>query len=111
MQPLDEYAARKRARETAAAARERTHIYLGNAKVAIFVLTLVYTAARIGDLSSTVYGVSLALFVALSIWHELVMRALARAQAAVTYYAAGEARIQDRWMRDELSVSGQLSLR
>ena len=28
------------------------------------------------------------------------MRALAKAQAAVTYYADGEARIEDRWMRD-----------
>ena len=28
------------------------------------------------------------------------MRALARAQAAVTYYADGIARIEDRWMRD-----------
>ncbi|MEP6782998.1 MAG: mismatch repair protein, partial [Acidobacteriota bacterium] len=32
-----------------------------------------------------------------------VMRALVRARAAVTYYADGEARIEDRWMRDEPS--------
>jgi hypothetical protein len=101
--PLDEYAARKRDRETAAAARERTHIYLGNAKVAIFVATLIYTALKLGDLSSVVYGVAFAVFVVLSIWHELVMRALARAQAAVAFYAAGEDRIHDRWMRDEPS--------
>ena len=31
------------------------------------------------------------------------MRALARAQAAVAYYGAGEDRIHDRWMRDEPS--------
>ena len=52
--PLDEYAARKRDREAAVAARERTHIYLGNAKVTIFVVTLLYTAVRLGELSSTV---------------------------------------------------------
>ena len=103
MTPLDEYAARKRDREATVAARERTHIYLGNAKVAIFVATLIYTAVRLGDLSSTVYGVAAALFVALSIWHELVMRALARAQAAVAFYGAGEDRIHDRWMREEPS--------
>ena len=40
------------------------------------------------------------MFIALSIWHEMVMRALARAQAAVSYYADGIARIEDRWMRD-----------
>ena len=40
--PLDEYAARKRDREAAAAARERTHIHLGNAKVAIFIAAVIY---------------------------------------------------------------------
>lgn len=101
--PLNEYAARKHDRAATVAARERTHIYLGNAKVAIFVATLIYTAVRLGDLSSTVYGVAATLFVALSIWHELVMRSLARAQAAVAYYGDGEDRIHDRWMRDEPS--------
>jgi hypothetical protein len=101
--PLDDYAARKRDRQATVAARERTHIYLGNAKVAIFVATLIYTAVQLGELSSTVYGIAVTLFVALAIWHELVMRALARAQAAVAYYAAGEDRIHDRWMRDEPS--------
>ncbi len=101
--PLEDYGTRKRDREVAAAARERTHQHLGNAKVAIFVVTLIYTAVMLGELSSTVYGTAAALFVALAIWHELVMRALARAQAAVAYYAAGEDRMQDRWMRDEPS--------
>ncbi len=104
--PLDEYASRKRDRQAAAAAREQTHIYLGNAKVAIFVAMVIYTFVMLGSLSTTYYGVAAAVFVALSIWHELVMRALARAQAAVAYYAAGEDRIQDRWMRDE--PSGEL---
>jgi hypothetical protein len=100
VQPLDEYAARQRLRESAAAARERTHIWLGNAKVAIFVATVIYTIAMIGSLSPTYFTAAAVLFVALAIWHELVMRALARAQAAVTYYADGAARIEDRWMRD-----------
>ena len=100
--PLDEYAARKRDREAAAAARERTHVHLGNAKVAIFIAHADLHRLRdwrrsvAGDLSA----IGVALFIALSIWHEVVMRALARAQAAVTYYADGEARIEDRWMRD-----------
>lgn len=101
--PLDEYAARKRDREAAAAARERTHIHLGNAKVAIFVALVAYTLIRLGSLSSTYYAVAAVLFVALAIWHELVMRALDRARAAVAYYASGEDRINDRWMRDEPS--------
>jgi hypothetical protein len=98
--PLQEYAARKTDRAAAVAARERVHVHLGNAKVAIFIVTLIYTAVTIDHLSSTTFGAAIALFAALSIWHEFVMRALAKAQAAVTYYADGEARIEDRWMRD-----------
>ena len=101
--PLDEYSARTRDRKAAAAARERTHIYLGNAKVAIFVATLLYTFVMLGSLSPRYYGFAAVLFIALAIWHELVMRALARAEAAVAFYAAGADRIEDRWMRDEPS--------
>ena len=99
--PLDEYTRRKRDREAAAAARERTHIHLGNAKVAIFIAAVIYAVYALrADPSPVIFGAGAALFVALSIWHEVVMRALARAQAAVTYYADGIARIEDRWMRD-----------
>ena len=99
--PLDEYAARKRSREQTAAALERKHVYLGNAKVGVFVAALIYTAYALGNNpSETLYAVLAATFIALSIWHEMVMRARARANAAVQYYDAGIARIEDRWMRD-----------
>jgi hypothetical protein len=101
LNPLHEYAARKRAREVTAAARERTHIHLGNAKVAIFIATVIYTFVMLGSLSTTYYAIAAALFIALAIWHEMVMRALTRARAAVAFYAAGEDRIHDRWMRFE----------
>jgi hypothetical protein len=97
--PLEEYAARKRDREAAARARERTHIHLGNAKVAIFIGAVIYTAVVLtSDPSATIYGIGLAVFVLLSIWHEAVMRGLSRAQAAVAFYTDGIARIEDRWM-------------
>ena len=99
--PLDEYARRRRDREAAAHARERTHVHLGNAKVAIFIAAVIYTIYALrSDPSAAIFAGGAALFVALSVWHEAVIRALARAQAAVTYYAEGIARIQDRWMRD-----------
>ena len=99
--PLEEYAARQRDREAVAAARERTHIHLGNAKVAIFIAAVIYAVSALrANPSPAVFGAGAALFIALSIWHEVVIRALARAQAAVTYYADGIARIEDRWMRD-----------
>ena len=53
-----------------------------------------------GDPSPVIYGSARAVFIALSVWHEAVIRALARAQAAVTFYTDGIARIEDRWMRD-----------
>ena len=100
--PLDEYAARQREREAAAQAQERTHIHLGNAKVAIFIAAVIYTAFVLAeDPSPTIYGIGLVIFIALSVWHEVVMRALARARAAVTFYLDGIARIEDRWMRAE----------
>ena len=97
--PLDEYARRKADRERTVAARDRLHVHLGNAKVALFLLVVGYTAVRLGgELSVPFYVATVVGFVALSVWHERVLRGLARAQAAVTFYADGEARMTDRWM-------------
>ena len=76
-------------------------MHLGNAKVAIFLAAVIYTVYALNsEPSAIIYGAGAALFVVLSIWHEVVMRALARARAAVTFYADGIARIEDEWMRD-----------
>ena len=102
--PLDEYAQRRRAREADVAARERVHIWLGNAKVAIFIAIAIYWALTLGgDSSAWVYGGAVAAFIALSIWHEVTLRAMSRANAAVAFYRDGAARIQDAWMRPEPS--------
>ena len=62
---------------------------------------MVYTLYAIGgNASAIVYGIGAAIFIVLSIWHEAVMRTLAKAQAAVAYYGDGIARIEDKWMRD-----------
>jgi hypothetical protein len=99
--PLDEYAQRKAARHATVAARERAHLQLGNAKVTLFLAAIAYGAYALGnDPSAIIFGLGAAVFVALSVWHELVLRALARARAAVAYYEDGVARIEDRWMRD-----------
>jgi hypothetical protein len=98
--PLDDYTHRKAEREQVVAARTRAHVRLGNAKVAIFIAVLAYWAVTLNGVShSAFYAAAVASFIALSIWHELVMRALARAQAAVTFYADGIARVEDRWTR------------
>ena len=104
MTPLEEYEQRRRAREEQVKARERVHIRLGNAKVAVFIGAVLYWAFTLGSGGeSWVYLGAVAVFIALSVWHELVLRAMARASAAVAFYRAGAARIEDRWMRDEPS--------
>ena len=78
---------------------DRRHAALGNAKVAIFILVLVYWAVTVqGNSNSALVGAAIVVFIALSIWHELVIRVLARAQAAVAFYTDGIARIEDRWV-------------
>jgi hypothetical protein len=97
--PLDTYRARAAERQRAAAAKERTHVRLGNAKVAIVIATMIYWAVTLqGSPSSVLLGSAAVAFVGLLIWHELVMRALARAQAAVQFYTDGIARVEDRWI-------------
>ena len=104
MTPLEEYAQRQRAREADSAARERVHVRLGNAKLAIFLGILTYWGLTLGGESGAwVYGTAVIAFIALSIWHELTLRAMARANAAVAFYRDGAARIADQWMRPEAS--------
>ena len=82
--PISEYASRQTAREASAAARERTHVHLGNGKVTVFIAGVIYGAYAVGnDPSAAIFGAGTALFIALSVWHQMVLRALARAQAAV----------------------------
>ena len=77
---------------------DRRHAALGNAKIAIVIATLIYWAVTVQDSNSTLLAAAAAAFVALLVWHELVLRALARAQAAVQFYTDGMARIEDRFI-------------
>jgi len=95
--PSDEYTQRLAARQLVVGSRDRMHVRLGNAKVAIFIIGLIYWAVTVQNASVVVVAGAFVAFVALSIWHELVFRALARAHAAVAFYTHGMARIEDRW--------------
>ena len=81
--PIETYRVRLAERQLVVAARERTHVALGNAKVAIVIATLIYWAVTVQDSNSTLLGAAAVAFVALLIWHELVMRALARCCCSV----------------------------
>jgi len=62
--PLDEYAQRQRAREADATARERIHIWLGNAKVAVFLAIPIYWAITLnGNRDAWFHGIMIALFI------------------------------------------------
>jgi hypothetical protein len=104
LDPLNEYAQRQRAREADVAAYDRVHVWLGNAKVAIFIGVLIYWAVTLnGNAQSWVYFTAVAAFVALAVWHERVLRAMARANAAVAFYRAGADRMADKWVRPDPS--------
>jgi hypothetical protein len=96
--PLDEYAKRHALRQAVVAERERLHIRLGNAKVAVFLGALVYGAVMLGSgPSAWVFAVLGVAYGGLAVWHELTIRAMTRAQAAVRFYTDGLARLEDRW--------------
>ena len=100
MTPREEYSRRRAAREVLAADRERVHVRLGNAKVAIFLAALFYGLYALdrGEASGLLVGIAAAVYAGLFWWHELTIRALDRARAAVAFYDGGIARIEDRWM-------------
>src|SRR6185436_6481098 len=75
-----------------------THLRLGKVKVTVLLGAVAYVVATIaGDPSLAIYALSGAAFLALAVWHELTIRALTRAQAAVRFYSEGLARLEDRW--------------
>ena len=82
--------------------RERTHIHLGNAKVAIFIAAVIYSGyALAGDPSPAIYGDRRgAVHRTVDLARGRDARAGARAGRRRPYYADGIARIEDRWMRD-----------
>ena len=94
-----EYSERMRERQTAAAQLQRKHLWLGNARIAIFVAILVqcWITGKTG--SPSIYWVlaPIALFVVLVVVHRRVERALNMTKRAVSVYSRGLARMEDRW--------------
>jgi hypothetical protein len=100
--PLEEYEQRRQAREADRIARDRVHVRLGNVKVAIFLAIPIYWAITLnGNPSTWFYAITIGLFIGLSVWHERVLRAMARANAAAAFYRSGADRINDKWMHAE----------
>ena len=97
--PRSEYAARLAKQEAITAAKHRTHIQIGNAKLVAVAAALVVGYFSLQRHSFSAYWLlaPVALYVALAIVHELILRAHHRAETVAGHYRKGIARIEDRW--------------
>jgi hypothetical protein len=98
-EPASEYAQRIDLRRKTVAAEERLHIRAGNLKLLTIAagLALAWICLSRHAVSDWWLLVPVAVFNGLAVWHELVLRAQARAKAAVAFYERGIARLEDRW--------------
>lgn len=97
--PANEYTQRREARLTVRAERERVHLRIGNFKLLVIVAGLVLAWFSLIENTISDYWMILpvAVYGALAVWHELVIRARTRAERAAAFYERGLARIEDRW--------------
>jgi len=94
------YRSRLAAHEAVRDARERQHIRLGNARLAmaagaILLLILVYGPPRL--LPPGWLVLPLAGFAALAVWHDRVLQARRAAERTIAFYRRGVDRLTDRW--------------
>ncbi|HET9164869.1 MAG TPA: mismatch repair protein [Candidatus Angelobacter sp.] len=94
-----EYSDRMRERETSATQLQRKHLWLGNVRIAIFVVIFIqcWITGKTGSPSLYWLLVPIALFVVLVVAHRRVVTALNMAKRAVSVYSRGLARMEDRW--------------
>jgi len=97
--PANEYTQRREARLKVRAGRERIHLRIGNLKLLVIAAGLVLAWFSLIKNSVSDYWliVPVAVYAALAVWHELVIRARTRAERASEFYERGLARIEDRW--------------
>ncbi len=97
--PHQEYSRRLKARELEAAQLQRKHLWLGNARIAVFLAILVqcWISGKTGSPSLYWLLVPIAVFVVLVVAHRRVVTALNMTKRAVSVYSRGLARMEDRW--------------
>lgn len=100
MSVADEYGNRLRARETEVARLARMHDRIGNGRLALGVVFLLFAAAVLLEraIAPAWLFVPAIAFTALVLYHSSVRRARVSAERAVSYYEHGIARIEDRWI-------------
>ena len=94
-----EYSDRMRERQTSATQLQRKHLWLGNVRIAIFVVIFIqcWITGKTGSPSLYWLLIPIALFVVLVVAHRRVVTALNMAKRAVSVYSRGLARMEDRW--------------
>ena len=99
LDPHAEYSECLAARLDTAAKEERFHRRIGNAKLLAIVTGIALAWLAWGKDFFSAYWVlaPVAAYALLAIFHERVLRARARAEAAAAFYRRGLARIEDRW--------------
>jgi hypothetical protein len=99
LEPRLEYSDRLDSHLKVLSAKDRVHQNIGNAK--LLVVAAGFLSAYL-SLSRNLFPASwllapIAVYLILALWHELMLRAKARAATAADYYRNGIARIEDRW--------------
>ena len=97
--PHQEYSRRLKDRETQASQLQRTHLWLGNTRIAIFIEIFIqcWITGKTGFPSIYWLLAPIVLFILLVVAHRRVMSALSRAKRAVSVYGRCLARMEDRW--------------
>lgn len=97
--PSAEYKGRREARIRVRDERERVHRRIGGYKLAVMAagLALAWFALIREEISAYWLLFPVGVYLALALWHELTLRARAKAERAAGFYERGLARIEDRW--------------
>ncbi|HEY6644317.1 MutS-related protein [Povalibacter sp.] len=100
MNPLDTYRARLQQHEQRTAAFERTQDRLGSLRIVLFLAAMGTAWWLLSRDTHSLWWLSLpvAAFLAAVAWHGRIRRRSILSQRAVTFYRAGIARLEDRWM-------------
>jgi hypothetical protein len=97
--PHQEYSRRLKDREMQAGQLQRKHLWLGNARIAVFIAIFIqcWITGKTGFPSIYWLLAPIVLFAVLVVAHRRVMSALSRAKRALSVYSRGLARMEDRW--------------
>jgi len=97
--PEFEYSKRLSERESAVKRLQQRHVWLGNVRIAVFVVIAIlwWQAGAKGSPYFYWLAAAILVFIGLIFVHRRIMRAMQAAQRAVAFYQRGLARIEDRW--------------